>query len=174
MSKQRTYSLSEEAPVTAPARYAAGLYEYNRARIHAFDSFLAAGRPAKRLAIGSSPRCDIVVRAKGVSAIHVILERGSHGCMMVRNNSKNGTYVDDQRIEEPVPLLVGMRICIAREQVFLALDEQKQFPLTINNLEEAYSVAYSTFGSYVAAGESLGCSDDTVKRHVESKQKKKR
>ncbi|MEU1427520.1 FHA domain-containing protein [Nocardia sp. NPDC005746] len=49
--------------------------------------------------IGRDPTADVVVTDPRVSAVHAVLERGSHGWEIEDAHSLNGTFFDGQRVE---------------------------------------------------------------------------
>ena len=51
-----------------------------------------------RYLIGRTESCDIIISSTVVSAIHAVLEVTPKGLKIYDMNSKNGTYVDNQKI----------------------------------------------------------------------------
>lgn len=52
----------------------------------------------RRILIGRSENCDIVVHHADVSAIHAVLEILSDGAKIYDMNSRNGTFVNDEKV----------------------------------------------------------------------------
>ncbi len=68
----------------------------------------------KRVTIGRAPDCDIVLPRRQVSRHHARIERVDEGYLLRDLGSKNGTYVNGQRVEgEPHRLNDGDEIQIA-------------------------------------------------------------
>ncbi|MFE3958425.1 FHA domain-containing protein [Nocardia sp. NPDC059091] len=59
-------------------------------------------RPEGAYNIGRDPTADIVVTDPRVSALHAVLERGSHGWEIEDAHSLNGTFFDGHRVERMV------------------------------------------------------------------------
>jgi len=53
----------------------------------------------ERQSIGRSIQCDIVINDQNVSRVHAWVEYHDHQWRIIDNNSTNGTYVNDERIQ---------------------------------------------------------------------------
>lgn len=63
-------------------------------------------RPGESM-IGRSSRALVTLDEKAVSHQHAKLQLNSRGCFVIDQGSTNGTYVNDERIEEPTELRAG-------------------------------------------------------------------
>jgi pSer/pThr/pTyr-binding forkhead associated (FHA) protein len=59
----------------------------------------------KTILIGRGSHCDVMIRDAKASREHCRLTAGEAGFMLEDLGSKNGTYVDGQKIEGPTKLL---------------------------------------------------------------------
>lgn len=62
--------------------------------------------------VGRSPECDVVVDVAAVSRRHAIIERNGGGAFVRDLGSRNGTYVNGNRVSERAALQPGDRIVI--------------------------------------------------------------
>jgi len=62
------------------------------------------------VSIGRDERCDIVLTHQSVSHVHARLIVNGSSATVEDNNSKNGTYVDDEKVTAARPLKSGQRI----------------------------------------------------------------
>ena len=69
-----------------------------------------------KLTLGRAPYCDVTLADPQVSARHAMLRRTSEGYLLTDLGSRNGTYVDGQRIEASV-LLGGERVRLGQTEV---------------------------------------------------------
>jgi serine phosphatase RsbU (regulator of sigma subunit) len=60
--------------------------------------------------IGRSSSCDLVLQDLNVSRLHAQLVRRAEGYYILDAGGKNGTYVNDRRIEDATPVAPGDRI----------------------------------------------------------------
>jgi predicted component of type VI protein secretion system len=68
--------------------------------------------------VGRDALCDLVLDDAQVSRRHACLDVGEDGHVTLRNlASRNGTWVDGRRLEEPVPLLGGEEIAVGRTRL---------------------------------------------------------
>jgi DNA-binding NtrC family response regulator len=75
------------------------LSEY-RLKPLAKDSDISTGRfEERKITIGSSPECDFTVSDPAVSRKHATIEADEHGYRLSDAGSKNGTFLDGNRIE---------------------------------------------------------------------------
>jgi hypothetical protein len=86
-------------------------------------------RIEKELVIGRDPDCDVVINDRQVSRYHVRLDRSAEAISIEDLGSKNGTFVNGKRIEEPVQLHDGDLIQVALVQHFLFLLSDATMPL---------------------------------------------
>jgi len=69
-----------------------------------------------RLTIGRDPRCEMVLADPQVSARHTLIQRTPQGYVLTDLNSKNGTFVNDQRVQQ-VLLRGGERLRIGQTEL---------------------------------------------------------
>jgi predicted component of type VI protein secretion system len=81
------------------------------------------------LVIGRDQDCDVVINDRQVSRYHVRLERSAENILIEDLGSKNGTFLNGKRIEEPFHLHDGDLIQIALVQHFLFLLSDATMPL---------------------------------------------
>jgi len=62
--------------------------------------------------IGRLPTCDLVLPHLTVSGLHAELLRQGNGYVLVHKSHTNGTYVNEQLVNDRVALVPGSRICI--------------------------------------------------------------
>ncbi len=67
----------------------------------------------ERWVLGRSPDCDVVLDVAAISRRHVILSEEAGGFFVQDLGSRNGTYINDQRVADRAPLRHGdqMLIC---------------------------------------------------------------
>ncbi|WP_239651758.1 FHA domain-containing protein [Neosynechococcus sphagnicola] len=98
--------------------------------------------PAQEVVIGRDPSCQIVLDSGqygGVSRRHLALRPLQPGTWQVCDlESANGTYVNDQRLQDCRLLKSGDRITLGQKVVEFCFEIQKSMPLLIPEpLEEA-------------------------------------
>lgn len=140
---------------------------------------------ADRLVIGRSPLSDVVLSADTqVSRLHAVLERIT-GRWVVRDvGSRNGTYVNGERLREPVWLRAGDEIRVGRTRLVLkgqvhaddpdVTDHQAPPPLLTSRERDVLlaimrPLVAGPFGQAASTAEiarALGVSDVAVKRHM--------
>ena len=81
------------------------------------------------LVIGRDPACEIVVPDRQVSRYHARLMPAPDGIILEDLGSKNGTYCNGQRLEEPVVLQDGDSLQISIIQNFSFLSSDATMPL---------------------------------------------
>ena len=86
------------------------------------------------LLIGRDPSCDISVPTREVSRYHARLTKDGQGVLLEDLGSKNGTYRNGERIEEPIYLLDGDMVQIALVQGFVYLSSDATLPLDFSDL----------------------------------------
>jgi predicted component of type VI protein secretion system len=69
--------------------------------------------------IGRDPACEIHIPDNQISRRHAIIERTSGGYFIRDLGSTNGTFVNRQRIEDPVPLRFGDAITIGDHRLLI-------------------------------------------------------
>ncbi len=79
--------------------------------------------------IGRDADCEVVIPDRQVSRAHARLTRQESGVLLEDLGSKNGTYLNGDRIEEPVLLQDGDVMMIAMLQTFVFLSSDATMPL---------------------------------------------
>jgi pSer/pThr/pTyr-binding forkhead associated (FHA) protein len=140
---------------------------------------------ADRLVVGRSPLSDVVLAADAqVSRSHAVLERIA-GRWVVRDvGSRNGTYVNGERVREPVRLAADDEIRVGKSRLVLKVQWQADDPgvterqappplLTAREREVLVAVVRpliaGPFGQPASIAEIAGAlwvSDAAVKRHL--------
>ena len=92
------------------------------------------------LIIGREESCDIVIPDRQVSRQHARIYPSNEGVFLEDLGSKNGTYLNSQRIVNPQQLHEGDEIRIAFTQTFLFLSADATLPLT--DLPEEFQQAF--------------------------------
>jgi pSer/pThr/pTyr-binding forkhead associated (FHA) protein len=62
------------------------------------------------LVIGRDVECDIVIPDRQVSRQHARITKGNNGVILEDLGSKNGTFLNNQVLSEPVKLLKPMKL----------------------------------------------------------------
>ena len=86
------------------------------------------------LLIGRDPTCDISIPTREVSRYHARLTMDKQGVLLEDLGSKNGTYRNGERVEEPKYLLDGDMIQVALVQDFVYLSSDATLPLDFSDL----------------------------------------
>jgi len=140
---------------------------------------------ADRLVVGRSPLSDVVLPADAqVSRTHAVLERIA-GRWVVRDvGSRNGTYVNGERVREPVRLCADDEIRVGKSKLVLKVEQpvddapvtESQAPpplLTTREREVLLAVVRplvaGPFGQAASTSQiakTLWVSDAAVKRHL--------
>jgi pSer/pThr/pTyr-binding forkhead associated (FHA) protein len=81
------------------------------------------------LTIGRDPSCDIVIPDRQVSRFHARLIPGPNGVKMEDLGSKNGTYINGKKLEDPQYLQDGDLIQVALVQSFVFLSSDATMPI---------------------------------------------
>ena len=95
---------------------------------------------SSELIIGREESCDIVIPDRQVSRQHARIYPSSEGVFLEDLGSKNGTYLNSQRVVDPQQLHEGDEIRIAFTQTFLFLNADATLPLT--DLPEEFQQAF--------------------------------
>jgi hypothetical protein len=82
------------------------------------------------LVIGRDVECDIVIPDRQVSRQHARITKGNNGVILEDLGSKNGTFLNNQVLSEPVKLVEADEIAIALTQTFLFLSSDATMPLS--------------------------------------------
>lgn len=79
--------------------------------------------------VGRDPSCEVMISDRQVSRFHARLTPGVDGVLLEDLGSKNGTYYNSNRLEEPVVLSDGDVIQISLVQHFVFLSSDATVPL---------------------------------------------
>ena len=82
------------------------------------------------LVIGRDAECDIVIPDRQVSRQHARITKGTKGIILEDLGSKNGTFLNNQVLSEPIKLVEADEIAIALTQTFLFLSSDATMPLS--------------------------------------------
>jgi pSer/pThr/pTyr-binding forkhead associated (FHA) protein len=88
----------------------------------------------RELLIGRDSSCDIVIPVREASRYHARLVKDGQGVLLEDLDSKNGTFRNGERIEEPIYLLDGDMVQIALVQGFVYLSSDSTLPLDLDEL----------------------------------------
>ena len=88
----------------------------------------------RELLIGRDSSCDIVIPVRESSRYHARLIKDEQGVLLEDLDSKNGTFRNGERIEEPIYLLDGDMVQIALVQGFVYLSSDSTLPLDLDEL----------------------------------------
>lgn len=91
----------------------------------------------RELLIGRDSSCDIVIPVREASRYHARLIKDEQGVLLEDLDSKNGTFRNGERIEEPIYLLDGDMVQIALVQGFVFLSSDSTLPLDLDELSTA-------------------------------------
>lgn len=83
----------------------------------------------KVLVVGRDSGCDLVIPDRQVSRYHARITREPNGVRLEDLVSKNGTYCNSQRIDEPIYLQDGDVVQIALVQSFVFLSSDATMPM---------------------------------------------
>jgi len=86
--------------------------------------------------IGREDTCDVVIADRQVSRYHARLFKAEDGIYLEDLASKNGTFINSVRVDEPVLLQDGDVIQIALLQQFVYLSSDATLPLSAEVLKE--------------------------------------
>lgn len=88
------------------------------------------------LVVGRDASCDIVIADRQVSRYHARLTPGAEGVLLEDLGSKNGTFCNGQRLEEPVILSDGDLVQVSLAQHFVFLSSDATVPLGYDTVLE--------------------------------------
>lgn len=94
--------------------------------------------------IGSSSECEIRIRYSGVRPIHAGIFQKSNRIILRDYLSKNGVYLNGQRITQDTALLDGDEISLGIVTLLLHLTGRQQSPQTIQKIEQERLQAIQT------------------------------
>ena len=83
----------------------------------------------RELILGRDASCDIVISDRQVSRFHARISLTEEGVMLEDLGSKNGTFQNGKRLEEPVILSDGDQVQISLVQHFVFLSSDATVPL---------------------------------------------
>lgn len=83
----------------------------------------------RMLVVGRDASCDIVIADRQVSRYHARLTPGAEGVLLEDLGSKNGTFCNGQRLDEPVILSDGDLVQVSLIQHFVFLSSDATVPL---------------------------------------------
>lgn len=86
----------------------------------------------REIVMGREASCDIVIADRQVSRFHARLTPSSDGVLLEDLGSKNGTYRNGSRLEEPVMLSDGDLVQVSLVQHFVFLSSDATVPLDFN------------------------------------------
>ncbi|MFO8037216.1 MAG: FHA domain-containing protein [Anaerolineales bacterium] len=86
-----------------------------------------------QLVIGRTDSCDVIIPNRQVSRRHSRLMSSDQGVFLEDLNSKNGTFVNGDIVQEKVPIKDGDVIQIALAQEFIYLSKDATIPLDISD-----------------------------------------
>ena len=91
------------------------------------------------LMVGRDPSCDVVISDRQVSRFHARFLFGQDGIILEDLGSKNGTFRNGERLEEPQLLMDGdlLQVSLAQHFVFLSSDATVPlgFDISVEKLE---------------------------------------
>lgn len=79
--------------------------------------------------IGRDPSCNIVISDRQVSRFHARISIDADGTQLEDLGSKNGSFVDEKQITEPILLHDGEMFSVAMVQQFVYLNSDATLPL---------------------------------------------
>lgn len=81
------------------------------------------------MVVGRDPSCDILISDRQISRFHARFSRTEEGIVLEDLGSKNGTFYNGTRLEEPVLLSDGDVIQVSLVQHFVFLNSDATMPL---------------------------------------------
>lgn len=96
--------------------------------------------PRKKIVLGRSPDCDVVVNHPQVSARHVLAIRHEDGFLLEDLSSRNGTFINGRRIKGLTKMTPSDRLSLGSVQVVLNFETLSLTPVNPRgNLEVSVS-----------------------------------
>ncbi|NLW72564.1 MAG: FHA domain-containing protein [Chloroflexi bacterium] len=83
-----------------------------------------------QISVGREEDCDVTIPDRQVSRHHALFRFTSSGSTLEDLGSKNGTFLNGQRVTEPVRLTEGDEIKVSFVQTFLYLSSDATLPLS--------------------------------------------
>jgi pSer/pThr/pTyr-binding forkhead associated (FHA) protein len=90
----------------------------------------------RSVVIGRDPSCDIIISDRQVSRYHARFTPGENGVLLEDLGSKNGTFCNGTRLEEPLLVSDGDYIQVSLVQHFVFLSSDATVPLDYEVLPE--------------------------------------
>lgn len=84
--------------------------------------------------VGRSPECGIVLTSARVSREHAVVRRAPLGLEIQDLGSRNGTWVNGQRIGRPCALVAGDRVELGDDVLEVVLQPQRDSAATVMGL----------------------------------------
>lgn len=120
----------------------------------------------KRILVGRSDNCDLIIKKNDISAIHAVIEVGPSGGRVYDMNSIQGTYVNGTRLVCS-ELSVGDKVQFGKQTfIFKDYDKADVLPPILDALSPE---TISTFDTEVKAAKVLPETPDFVKKTAEFK-----
>jgi pSer/pThr/pTyr-binding forkhead associated (FHA) protein len=88
------------------------------------------------LVVGRDPSCGLVIADRQVSRFHARFSRSGDGVILEDLGSKNGTFCNGTRLEEPVVLSDGDLVQVSLVQHFVFLSSDATMPLEFDAVLE--------------------------------------
>lgn len=88
-----------------------------------------------QLVIGRTDSCDVIIPNRQVSRRHSRLMSSDQGVFLEDLNSKNGTFLNGDIVQEKVPIKDGDVIQIALAQEFIYLSKDATIPLDMSDFQ---------------------------------------
>ena len=86
----------------------------------------------RSLVVGRDVECDIVIADRQISRFHARFTPTGEGTLLEDLGSKNGTFYNGNRLEDPVILLDGDQVQISLVQHFVFLSSDATVPLDLD------------------------------------------
>ena len=90
--------------------------------------------------MGRSSKCHVQIKETKISRLHCVIISAGNNWYLADLDSRNGTYVNGQRITEPVRLSHGDSICLGRaatmefSMISIAVNEENFYTLALRRL----------------------------------------
>ena len=160
MPRLSTRSTSEMKP---RSRLASGIHDPATAK-----TYFCRHREDDLLLIGRHRSCDIHLADRRVSHQHAVIKFMPDGRVILRDSrSRNGTYINGERIEKPVTLLTGMQIYLGGHGLLIATDSAGEFPIEAYNIPQFCHFALELYGNQRLAREHVGKSRKFLTNHAD-------